>query len=54
MISLFKILLGYHLQLSYEDNYDIRSKLQMVEKNTAVLHNLVKELKVNLTKSVKL
>ena len=51
MMSPFETLLGYHPQISYEDNRDLRSKSRVADKNVAALCDLMKELKVNLTES---
>ena len=48
MMSPFEALLGYHPQISYEDNCDPRSRSQTADKNAATLRDLMKELKVNL------
>lgn len=53
-MSLFEAFFGYYLQMSYKDNRNSRSKSQSLDKNTATLCHLIKELKVNLTKSQKL
>lgn len=47
-MSLFEILLSYNPCMSYEDNHDPQSKSWIADKNTTVLHDLIKELKVNL------
>ena len=51
MISPFEVLLGYHLQMSYEDNHNPRSKFWVTDENVAALYDLIKELKVNLMES---
>ncbi len=51
MMSLFEVLLGYHLQRSYKDNQDPQSKSRAKDENAAALHELVKELKLNLANS---
>ena len=48
MISFLEALLDYYSQIFYKDNCDLQSKLQSTDKNAAILHNLIKELKVNL------
>ena len=52
-MSLFEALLGYYLHLSYKNNNNLKSKYGLVDKNTAILCNLIKELKTNLVKSLK-
>lgn len=51
MISPFKSLLDYHLQISYKDKYNPQSKSQANDKNAVALCNIIKELKVNLVES---
>lgn len=36
--------------MSYNDNYNPQSKSATINKNTATLYNLIKELKINLAK----
>lgn len=40
--------------MSYKDNCDLQSKSQMADENTAILRDLMKELKMNLAKSQEL
>lgn len=54
MMSLFEALLGYQPQMSYENNCDPQSKSQTANENAAALHDLIKELKVNLAGSQEL
>ena len=54
MMSPFEALLGYHPQMSYKDNRDLRSKSRTADKNAIALHDLMKELKVNLVESQEL
>lgn len=49
MISFFKALFGYHPQMFYKDKFNPESKSWVADKNAVALHDLVKELKVNLT-----
>ena len=53
-MSPFVALLHYYQWKSYKDNHDPQSKSWMADKNAAILHDLMKELKVNLTESQKL
>lgn len=48
MISFFEALLGYYLQIFYKDNRYLQSKLWSTDENTAILRDLIEELKVNL------
>ena len=50
-MSLFEALLGYHPQMSYENNCNLRSKSRLADGNAAVLRNLMKKLKTNLVES---
>ena len=50
MMSSFEALLGYHPQMSYKNNRDPQPKSWATDKNVAALRELIKELKVNLTK----
>ena len=54
MKSLFQALLIYYPRITYNNNYDMRSKSKIVDENIAALHNLMKELKVKLTESQEL
>ena len=49
MVNTFETLLSYHLQMSYKSKRDLESKFWAANKNMATLHDLMKELKVNLT-----
>ena len=49
MMNLFEALLGYHLQIFYQNNCFPQFKSWTANKNMAVLRKLMKELKVNLT-----
>lgn len=44
IVSSFEVLFKYHLQLSFENNRDLRSKSQIVDENITALRNLIKEL----------
>lgn len=48
IIICFEVLLDYHSQMFCKDNHDLQSKSRFAEKNTAILRDLMKELKVNL------
>lgn len=50
----FKKLFDYYLQIFYKDNCDLKYKLQSINKNLAILYNLIKELKMNLVESQEL
>lgn len=54
MIIIFEVLLNYHRKMSYKDNCDLWSKFQAGDKNEAVLHDLIKELTLNLKESQEL
>lgn len=54
MMSSFEALLGYHLQISYEDNLYPQSKSRAADENAAALQDLMRELKGNLTESQEL
>lgn len=47
-------MLGYLPRMFYKDNSDPQFKSWTVDKNTAILRNMIKELKVNLTESQEL
>lgn len=48
MMGPFDPLFGYHPRIFYKDNRDPQSKSRVADKNAAVLHDLTKELKLNL------
>lgn len=54
MINLFKALLGYHLEMSWEDYGNPKSKLWATNENMATLRDLMKKLSVNTAKSQEL
>ena len=54
MMGPFEPLLGHYPQIFHKDNGDPRSKFWAENKNAATLRDLMKELKVNLTKSQEL
>ena len=49
MIGSIEVLLGYLPWMSYKNNCDLQSKSRTADENPAKLHNLMKELKTNLT-----
>ena len=54
IMSPFKALFSYHPQMFYKKNRDPQSQFRTADENVSILRNLIKELKVNLTKLYKL